>query len=95
MTDKDREAFEAAFRKLAGITGPDDFPRYSSGDYVSTGPRQAWTIWQAARDHYAPKLTKKHAVYGADEAYHACRGDEISKMEAALLAAGVRFREES
>ena len=40
-------------------------------------------------------LTEKQAVYAADEAYHACEGDEISKMEAALIASGLRFREEA
>jgi hypothetical protein len=35
-------------------------------------------------------LTEKQAVYAADEAYHACEGDEISKMEAAPIASGLR-----
>jgi hypothetical protein len=39
--------------------------------------------------------TEKQAVYAADEAYHACEGDEISKMEAAFSASGLRFREEA
>jgi acetylornithine/succinyldiaminopimelate/putrescine aminotransferase len=63
--------------------------------------------WQAARDHYAPKLTEKEAVVAATNAIHgaAFRGvitgqkpamrDGVAHMVAALRAAGFRFREEA
>jgi hypothetical protein len=36
--------------------------------------------------HSACPLKEKQAVYAADEAYYACEGDAISKMEAAFTA---------
>lgn len=55
MSDKDRIAFERALSNetLGGFMN----------DTIT--PDNAWSLWQAARDHYAPKLTEAEAVEAA------------------------------
>jgi hypothetical protein len=89
--DKDREAFDShivsAGTKQWGQTVYDEH----------------WKTWQAAREHFAPKLTEREAVeivlIAFDKAYRS--GDTyvaknfIKGGIAALRAAGVRFKEKS
>jgi hypothetical protein len=65
MSDKDREAFEADCRNCEVYTGrhheyPEQYRLYET--------QLRWMGWQAARDHYAPKLTEREAVELAAEA---------------------------
>jgi hypothetical protein len=60
----------------------------------------AWESWQAARDHYAPKLTEQEVRETITTAFPASANlfyVEIcaQRVIAALRAAGVRFREEA
>lgn len=91
MIDKDREAFAKWWLE------PKEKPVYAI-DIA------AWQAWQAARDHYAPKLTFKEAIEKAGDAVEklVSRGkfpgdsefDYALEMSAAALrAAGVRFKE--
>ena len=99
MSDRDREAFEKWF-PTGKVLLEDPF----SGD-APTGFKAGW---QAARDHYAPKLTEKEAVEAAEMAIAEARGkdiklpshvvtsEELGKVAiAALRAAGIRFKEEA
>jgi len=72
MTNKDREAFE----QVAGAYFPHGpihpaLYRKNDGKYFHTKVSHAWNFWQAARDHYAPKLSEKEAVE--------CAATEIAK----------------
>lgn len=55
MTDKDREAFELYAKGnrlfLSGI-------KHSNGTCQGELTLEAWEAWQAARDHYSPRLTE-------------------------------------
>ena len=91
MTDKDREVLEAALRK---------------SHWQNTNTVLAFGDgWQAARAHYAPKLTEKEFTDELNAATIAkWRGGEmgttmewisyIKEVVAALRAAGVQFRDE-
>lgn len=54
----------------------------------------AWKAWQAARDHYAPKLSESDA---AKILYLNFDGDRMGQAKATIMklaAAGVRFKEQ-
>jgi hypothetical protein len=58
MSDKDREAFEADYSKryLGAVAVRD------GASYKLQKAQHDWCIWQAARNHYAPKLSENDAV---------------------------------
>jgi hypothetical protein len=90
MTDKDREAFET-WAKSEGYL-PKTVTRPYYGDvYLAESTHYAWKGWQAARDHYAPKLTEKEAV----EIVFNHSSIEAKSIITALRAAGVQFKEEA
>lgn len=85
MNDEDREAFEAWAKTRwygDGTTGSHDYHAYSIAE----------TVWQAARDHYAPKVTEKEAEQLCDQALR--MAERPADVIEALKAAGVRFKEE-
>ena len=65
MTDHDREAFET------WVKAEDCSIERDHAGYFAFGTALAYRCWQAARDHYAPKLTEKEAIeLGAKAAYN-------------------------
>lgn len=84
MTDRDREAFDS-YIVSAGTK------RWGQEVYD-----EHWKTWQAARDHYSPKLTKAEAVEVCRDVYrHARKGELWPGIVAALRAAGMKFKEEA
>jgi hypothetical protein len=95
--DKDRAAFEEFY----GLPRMD-----SDGNFKDRRDEAAYKLWQAARDHYAPKLTEAEAVEKAAVALynleHKTQLDKVAEFESywrknaqvALRAAGVQFRDE-
>jgi hypothetical protein len=84
MSDQDREAMLDAWNHTKPIG-------WKNSDY-----RQFSAGWQAARDHYAPKLTEKEAIDLIQKAMFEekhTRGYSGTAIDA-LKAAGVRFKEE-
>jgi hypothetical protein len=95
MTDPDREAFEA-WARSSGAAANDR----GCDNFFSETMRIAFQAWQAARDHYAPKLTEKEVRETITTAFPASANFfyvEICghRVISALRAAGVRFREEA
>jgi hypothetical protein len=71
--DKDRRAFEAEYIKHYEPESP---PSFIMGSYMEPCQNVGWRFWQAAHDHYAPKLTKEQATvalarFVALQEYHA------------------------
>lgn len=64
MRDKNREAFEAFISKQYGWN---DFRQDGPG-YFNVEVDDAYDLWQAARDHYGPKLTENESVEKAARA---------------------------
>jgi hypothetical protein len=96
MTDADREAFE----KWAHSTNRNEL-------WVVGDKDIAYETWQAARDHYAPKLTEtdipriakilceQAAFLNWEQSSFAAKNNWIRSVETALRSAGVRFKEET
>jgi hypothetical protein len=102
MNDQDREAFERwaiQYMETLGYGARRD----------CFDPNHASAAWQAARDHYAPKLTEREAVEKAAYAIAETRYPGYGSMakwvevnahryeaeaKAALRAAGVKLKEE-
>jgi hypothetical protein len=89
--DKDREAFEKWIDFCAD--------RDEAGNYIYE-IQSAWEAWQAARDHYAPKLTDVEVVVIACGALGGVKLHQqifwpsaAEKVIAALRAAGARFKD--
>ena len=95
MTDADRAAFQAWATKAG----------YRLYDHRGFN-KAAEDAWQAAKDHYAPRLTAADAVEVVAKAIHhtpytipwdysavQARENARDKAKAALRAAGVKFRE--
>lgn len=61
MSDKDREAFEA-FVLRGTLPGENFLERDHTGSYMLAVARGGWAAWQAARDHYTPKLTESETI---------------------------------
>ena len=102
MTDKDREAFEAwvAIRWHHVKDKPDlsGVRNQWTGQWCYTYAETSslYAAWQAAPDHYPPKLTEKEAVEVCRDVYRTAKKGELwGGIIAALRAAGVRFREEA
>jgi hypothetical protein len=106
MSDQDREAFEDwVDHKFGGPAG-----RHTSrcdGLYLNASVQAAWVVWQASRDHYAPKLTEEVVEVVAKAIHHTpytvpweysnvqMRENARDKAKAALRATGVRFKDEA
>jgi len=96
MTDKDREAFEKCAEgqgyRAKKITRP-----YYGEVYTDEPTHHLWKGWQAARDHYAPKLTAaatlEMALVDISRQFHEPHSQSVATK--ALRAAGVRFKEEA
>jgi hypothetical protein len=98
MNDKDREAFELV-AKNHGWPIERYVPGYFLGDEEGFYKfiQDHWIAYQAARDHYLPKVTERafkaivsEAIWDDDS-----EGRVLSRVLEALRAAGVRFRDEA
>ena len=85
MTNKDREAFET-WARSSGVAANDR----GCDNFFSETMRIAYHAWQAARDHYAPRLTESEAIEIIRR-----RGFGPANKVQMLKAAGVLFREEA
>ncbi len=98
--DKDRRAFEAEYIKRYEPELP---PSFVMGSYMEPCQNVAWHFWQAARKHYAPKLTEKEAIeLLLDTPYPVGKSGTVISMQksqagfliTALRAGGMQFKEE-